>query len=295
MNKKIRKEKRTQGITLVALIITIIVLLILAVVTIREITGDGIIAHAQNARKQWNIEKEREALHLSYLSYQIDENNPKKLGTQLYDKDLYNGEKWSMVFSEEKAYGTGWNYIEKGTEIEEYGEAKYEWIINYETGEIIYLDKEKYYQLDYTDSVAVTGTELVMNIDATNLSDENSWKNVTNHGKNADGTGGVTYDEESMALTFDGVDDYLELTKPGDFSNGFTFEMYMNLSRVKYQVGKYTCCGLFCKKPKLNGDFEKAMRFGVNDGNVVAKFFDPGSWSGERVHDVYGKRRWSGI
>ena len=44
-----KENKMQKGITLVALIITIIVLLILAVVTIREITGEGIISHAKNA------------------------------------------------------------------------------------------------------------------------------------------------------------------------------------------------------------------------------------------------------
>ena len=45
------KQKMNKGITLVALIITIIILLILAVVTISSVNGNGIIAHAKNAKK----------------------------------------------------------------------------------------------------------------------------------------------------------------------------------------------------------------------------------------------------
>ena len=45
-----KKQKMNKGITLIALIITIIVLLILAAVAIVAIKGDGIIAHAKNAK-----------------------------------------------------------------------------------------------------------------------------------------------------------------------------------------------------------------------------------------------------
>lgn len=49
-----KRTKSQKAITLVALIITIIVLLILAVVAIRAVQGDGIIAHAKNARDNYN-------------------------------------------------------------------------------------------------------------------------------------------------------------------------------------------------------------------------------------------------
>ena len=49
-----QKLKEYKGITLIALIITIIVLLILAVVAISTVKGDGIIAHAKNAKKTYS-------------------------------------------------------------------------------------------------------------------------------------------------------------------------------------------------------------------------------------------------
>ena len=49
-----QKLKGYKGITLIALIITIIVLLILAVVAISAVKGDGIIAHAKNAKKAYS-------------------------------------------------------------------------------------------------------------------------------------------------------------------------------------------------------------------------------------------------
>ena len=47
------KLKQTNGITLIALIITIIILLILAMVSIRILMNEGIIKHAQNAANEY--------------------------------------------------------------------------------------------------------------------------------------------------------------------------------------------------------------------------------------------------
>ena len=62
------KLKRNKGITLIALILTIIVLLILAVVTISAVRGNGIVAHAKNARDLYRTKSEEEnALLQNYL------------------------------------------------------------------------------------------------------------------------------------------------------------------------------------------------------------------------------------
>ena len=68
------KFKRNKGITLIALIITIVVLLILAAVTIRAVTGgNGILAHAKNARAKWEEEAANEEAMLGNLVNQIQE------------------------------------------------------------------------------------------------------------------------------------------------------------------------------------------------------------------------------
>lgn len=81
-NKKDSQSSRfiahSSGITLVALIITIIVLLILAVVVIRAVTGNGIIAHAQNAREQFDISAEKEKILLGILMSQLNNNIDEK-------------------------------------------------------------------------------------------------------------------------------------------------------------------------------------------------------------------------
>ena len=54
-----------KGITLIALILTIIVLLILAVVAINAVKGDGIIAHAKNAKTDYTKAQKNEQELLS--------------------------------------------------------------------------------------------------------------------------------------------------------------------------------------------------------------------------------------
>lgn len=66
------KLKKQNGITLVALVITIIVLLILAVVSIKIATGDGLIKRAKDAINTHKTESEKETIGLAYSTYQIE-------------------------------------------------------------------------------------------------------------------------------------------------------------------------------------------------------------------------------
>lgn len=63
------KLKKQNGITLVALVITIIVLLILAVVSIKIATGDGLIKRAKDAINTHNTGSEKETIGLAYSTY----------------------------------------------------------------------------------------------------------------------------------------------------------------------------------------------------------------------------------
>ena len=58
---KKKNTRKEQGITLIALVITIIILLILAGITISAITGDnGIIRNTKNAKEETEIANEKE-------------------------------------------------------------------------------------------------------------------------------------------------------------------------------------------------------------------------------------------
>ena len=64
--------KSKNGITLIALIITIIILLILAMVTINILINQGIIGHANNAVRGYEVAEEKELIGLGYQNYKMD-------------------------------------------------------------------------------------------------------------------------------------------------------------------------------------------------------------------------------
>ena len=78
-----QKLKENNGITLIALVITIIVLLILAGVSIAMLTGEnGILTQAQNAKEETSIAEEKELIALAYNAVKAQE----KGGTVTADK-----------------------------------------------------------------------------------------------------------------------------------------------------------------------------------------------------------------
>ena len=68
--------RKNQGITLVALVITVVILLILAGITIRSLTGeDGILRQAQLAKKLTEVASEKEGVQLIMQMHYLDEDN----------------------------------------------------------------------------------------------------------------------------------------------------------------------------------------------------------------------------
>ena len=79
-----KREVKENGITLIALIITIIVLLILAGVSIATLTGDnGILTRAGEARDKTLIGQEKESVELAYITAAM-----KKLGDNVTSEEL---------------------------------------------------------------------------------------------------------------------------------------------------------------------------------------------------------------
>lgn len=62
--------KRQEGVTLVALIITIIILLVLVTVTINTTRNQGVIDHAKNAASNYTALETRERIQLAYQDFQ---------------------------------------------------------------------------------------------------------------------------------------------------------------------------------------------------------------------------------
>ena len=272
------KTKETKGITLIALVVTIIILMILAGVTVSSLTSEnGVINKAVLAKKMTETSNEQEAIELDVtlanMENRLDNSNRYYVGENLYDRTLENGDKWNIVVENDsqKVYGTGWNFIAKDTDIQNYGKTKYNWVVNYNNGEIKQINDD-YTSLSYKSSLAVTDS-LAMNIDATNLEND-EWGDIEKHGD-------VKYSKENRSLYFDGDGDYLELTKNADFSNGFTFEIYANLERLQYDNGSgFKAHGMFCKMPSLNSSYTQSLRFGNTYARTFAKFNNGSTWSG---------------
>ena len=221
------KARKTKGITLIALVITIIVLLILAGVSISMLTSDnGIIKQAQNAKEETEIASEKEAIQLTMINREMTGDEKYNIGEELRDRTLANGDNWKIVSVNDtkQIYGTDWYYVGTGVSLENYGETKHEWVINYNTGEVIELPEEGFIKLAYGENLAVTDG-IILNADPINMGNENSWgKGVTVHGiQEGDGYG---WNETEFKL--DGVDDYIEVYPQADVNieNGLTFEFY---------------------------------------------------------------------
>lgn len=257
--------KRNKGITLIALVVTIVILLILASVTLGMVlSNDGIFNMTKKATESYKIASEREYLEQNVLSVQLNEYignvSSKKLGKTLYDRNLDNSSIWDIIVekSENKTYGTGWNYLGKGTVLQDYGETKYNWVVNYETGEMIQLEDESYNNFDYHSTIAVT--DPLFNLDSANVGlDKASWgsnatlycyddktydtiekreeayekqinKDVTNfEGYDRQKSENISeyIDEKTGAFNFNG-NNYIEIKSDGeyDFSKGLTVEFY---------------------------------------------------------------------
>ena len=98
MTKIKNKSKKNNGITLIALVITIIVLLILAGVTIATLTGEnGILTRASQASEQTEIEEEKEAIGLAYTGVLADNNGTGVSADKLQEELEKNGYNATVV------------------------------------------------------------------------------------------------------------------------------------------------------------------------------------------------------
>ena len=220
-------NEKSKGITLISLIVTIIVLIILASVSIAMLTGEnGIIKQANKAKKETIISTEKEAIELTMINREATGKEKYNIGEELISKELANGDKWKIIYvkSTKTTYGTGWNYLESGISLENYGKTKYSWVINYNTGEVVKLPEEETSKFQYGDNLAVKDG-LILNADPINMEDEKSWgEGVTVYGiEEGDG-----YGWNDTEFKLDGKDDYIEIYPQEDVNieNGLTFEFY---------------------------------------------------------------------
>ena len=235
------------------------------------------------------------------------------IGTRLYDKNSINSETWNIVIEynssnqEVARYGSGYYWLKAGeTYIIDGKSMKFEndFVVDYANKTYIALSgRAVNWNLDAT--LAVTDG-LVLNIDPMSLADgewrqnaeDNSFydfyvkdnKTGKEENKEIQKTGDVVYDATVRALRFNedsvnnptGEGGYVKLMKSGvDFSNGFSFEIYANLSRLRYDNGSgKECSSLFCRIPVLDASYTKSIRFGVASDRTICKFYHESTWTG---------------
>ncbi len=283
--------RENKGITLIALIITIIVLLILASVSINAVVGDnGVLSQAQNASEKTKAGSEKEAIQFVMSDVNIDEltgqevEEGKKIGKPLTNRGLGT---WEMITVGDQAYGTNWYLLNKGENIPGFKKAKYSWLINYKTGELIQLEENNYSHLSSSDTVIESArNNIIFSLDASSIGQA---KSITDLEKEDVDFIGFEDVNENSGLTensfkFDGVNDYVkiqyddspalnqdgtpymedgkQLTKKEVFAkNGFTFEFYGILDGGTSQNGT-DYRGLFNYGLIYKGE-EGKMRFGI--------------------------------
>ena len=193
------------------------------------LTGDnGILTQAQNAKEATSISTEKEAIQIEIIDEEMSKTTGSEIensiGEILHTKTFENSNIWHVIVinDTQTVYGDGYRYIEKGTEIENYGEAQYNWLINTDTGEVIQLEEGKYTELSYGDDLAVT-EGLVFNVDSNNM--DNNDLTTWGDGVSLYGFENNT-ETTSNGLEFDGVDDYVQFKSTADYSKGFTISFY---------------------------------------------------------------------
>ena len=99
------KRKNNNGITLIALVITIIVLLILAGVTIATLTGEnGILTRASQASEQTEIAEEKEAIGVAYSGVLADNNGSGVSASELQEELRNNGYNATVTDNEDGTF-----------------------------------------------------------------------------------------------------------------------------------------------------------------------------------------------
>ena len=254
-NKKILKIKE-QGITLIALVITVIVLLILAGVSIAMLTGNnGILTQAQRAKELTEISSEEEYINLLIIEHEMDNNIT--YGEQLKEVQFNTVENTTSIYDAETGttYANGWYYL-KPEDVDDY-QLKNSYIIDYETGEFVRFDEEKHRIV--TNELLCITDGLVYSADPKNMTGSDSWGDAILHNFNE---GDENSGWSGNALMFDGVDDGIEVKDNSDYSDGITLEIYFTLKgKSTSDVAQI----LMMKRTEINNGFFMFLGGGIDD------------------------------
>ena len=145
IKESVRFMKKNNGITLIALIITIVVTTILISVNVISIKGPkGVSKEVKNNSKIFELQEVQQAVLETYLKYKQTDNEEYLIGIQCDDSDIdnYAGEQKGLL--KDSTYS---NYYVLNSEesLEKIGikSANDYYIVNYKTGEVLNYTTKK--------------------------------------------------------------------------------------------------------------------------------------------------------
>ncbi len=282
------KKQNFNGITLVALVITIIILLILAGISISSLKHTGILSNAKKATKNYQESQEREIiqteLYSSYIYKNTDNNPYPNIGEKLYDKNIENSSKWHIIVinDSKQIYGTGWIYLPKGSNISNIT-TQNSWLINTSNQDLTKLDDNSFTELSYSSTLGVTNG-LIFNLDPSII--ENATQDNINEklGNNVELVN-FDWNENSgiskNSFNMDGINDYIKVKYDNEeekntlAKNGLTFEFYgIYKGGTSYNekneviTPSHNYKGLFCYWNGIESK-QAAARFGIIFNNRI--------------------------
>jgi len=171
----------------------------------------------------------------------------KKIGKELKQVYFNSVEDTTSIYDTEtgETYADNWYYITP--ENAEGITLKNSYIVNYKTGDVVNYEEGKHRIVD--NNLLCIKEGLVYTVDAKNRATGDSWGEAILHNFNED-------DENSgwteNSLSFDGIDDGIEVPDNSDYSNGITLEMYLKLrGQTENQTGQL----LMMKRTNIDNGF----------------------------------------
>ena len=293
MKEKLKKEQRetrrkqANGITLIALVITIIVLLILAGVSIAMLTGEnGILTQAQNASKQTEIAEEKEQIALAYNGVVTKKQSTDVTAEDLNDQFEANGvdnatasgeNPITVTFTEED--GTTRTYtIDANGKITEEGTGTTPPTTGTET-----VEPGKYYEEDTDvkvgdETVTIPGGATVSGIDGENESVDDGFVIYITNGATVDWSNPETVQEKYDQFVWVPVKDALAV----DMDSSGTIE--------QADINAMVAAGRYPMAIKISDNEYKGILYNFEEGTngVTITPYDYNTTSSYREPDVVG-------
>ncbi len=186
----------------------------------------------------------------------------KKIGKELKQVYFNSVEDTTSIYDTEtgETYADDWYYITP--ENAEGITLKNSYIVNYKTGDVVNYEEGKHRIVD--NNLLCIKEGLVYTVDAKNRSTGDNWGDAILHNFNKD-------DENSgwteNSLSFDGIDDGIEVPDKSDYSNGVTLETYF---KYRGQTNNQILQLLMMKRKSENDGFN--IFIGNNkDENQIGK------------------------